>query len=510
MNTNFSFHRELLETFAYQINPAFAASVRSKYKQNRALGISLDEIPTVEETHALFTRKRGSGGMFSKLVVTDVERNSYAIDDTDDEAINVIYVTSAIMRNGGGCSIGSIKHREKLLYCATKPNVLGHIFILDTPGGCVDAIYDYKEGIEAVKAAGQPCIGLVTGDCASLGTRLSVNLDEVYYSNELYRFGCIGTMAICDLMAHGEKNPSTGETHVELYADDSPMKNFIYREASKGNYAPIQEHINKANEEFLTEMKTRRPNCKQEHLSGELFTCAEMDGIFLDGKKSFEECVDRIIELRGSAPSATATVSDASPEDSATVSDASPSASISTKSQKQTTMNFTLIETALGFPIEGLTEEGAFMNAALLESIENALSQKDASIADLTSAHATAIDELKQTHQTAIDELNSQIETLNATIAERDTTIAEREASIADFTAQVETLNATIVERDTTIAELSANPTSEQNPAPATAQEGEGDGNKQTPTSACASKAGMSLAERREAQRKRDEALGIK
>lgn len=541
MNTNIYFHRELLETFAYQIHPVFAAEVRSKYKQNRALGISLEDIPAVSETSALFTRKKGSGNMFSKLVVTDVERQdhdpwAYPIEETD-EAINVIYITSAIMRNGGGCSVGSIEHRDKLLYCASKPNVLGHIFVLDSPGGCVDAIYDYIEGIEAVKAAGQPCIGIITGECASLCTRVSAHLDEVYYSYEKYKFGCIGTMAIMDLMPHGAVNPTTGETHVELYAENSPKKNYIFREAAKGNYAPMQEYINKCNEEFLSDMRTLRPNCKEEYLTGELYDCSMMEGIFLDGKKSFDECITRIIELRGSTP-----VTIVEPNaNGATGSEGSSATSQSTADgasnnqlQNPKQMNLPLLEALLGFTLkselgvnaEGASVEGSFLNSDILASIENALSQKDAALDALKQTHQTAIEEhqtaldaLNQSHQTAIEELNqshqTEITNLNQS---HQTAIEELNKSHKDeidalnqsHQTTVDDLNNTIAERDATITELSAQSTSAQNPDPSTAQNGEGDGNPKTPESACASKAGMSLKERREAQSQRDAQLGIK
>ena len=49
--------------------------------------------------------------------------------------ISVYNISGPITRGGDGCSYGSKDHRDMMMDAANNPNCIGHIFLIDTPGG---------------------------------------------------------------------------------------------------------------------------------------------------------------------------------------------------------------------------------------------------------------------------------------------------------------------------------------------------------------------------------------
>ena len=75
----------------------------------------------------------------------------------------MLTVDGPITRNGGGCSYGSIDHRNMMINAANHPLCRGHIFIINTPGGSAWAKNDYEQAINYARSQGQPVIAFVDG-----------------------------------------------------------------------------------------------------------------------------------------------------------------------------------------------------------------------------------------------------------------------------------------------------------------------------------------------------------
>lgn len=220
----------------------------------------------------------------------------------EDEFIDVIRITSAVTRNGGWCSQGSIQHRDQMLFASGFPNCIGHIFVVDTPGGSAFAKNDYQQGIAAARAAGQPVISWIDGMCCSAGVAATCQTDEIYVMHENDEVGCIGTMAAFYTLADGSADEE-GYVYHELYDPESFEKNREYRElANNGNADPILADLAEDGASFRALVKENRPAVTEDMIHGKVFKARDLMGILVDGVKSFDEVVDRIVELRGGAP----------------------------------------------------------------------------------------------------------------------------------------------------------------------------------------------------------------
>ena len=68
--------------------------------------------------------------------------------DQEDAFIHIIRFSGPMMRNGGACAYGSMEMRDMIMEAADMPNCIGHIFIVDTPGGSSATKDDLQEAIE--------------------------------------------------------------------------------------------------------------------------------------------------------------------------------------------------------------------------------------------------------------------------------------------------------------------------------------------------------------------------
>lgn len=219
----------------------------------------------------------------------------------EDEFIDVIDLTASVTRNGGWCSAGSIEHRDQMIFASQFPNCIGHLFVVDTPGGSAYSKNDYQQGIEAARNAGQPVIVWIDGMCASAGVAASVQCDEIYVQHPNCEVGCIGTMAAFYTLADG-KEDEEGYVYHELYDPESFEKNKEFRElANNNNPDPLLQELAQDGAEFRALVKANRPAVKEEMLHGKMYRASDLYGILVDGQKSYMECIDRIVELHGGA-----------------------------------------------------------------------------------------------------------------------------------------------------------------------------------------------------------------
>lgn len=215
----------------------------------------------------------------------------------DDEFINVIEIKSAITRYGGWCSSGSIEHRDQMIFASQFPNCIGHLFIIDSPGGSSYAKNDYQQGIEAARAAGQPIVSLIDGGAYSAAVAASCQTDEVYARHPNCEYGCIGTMAAFYTLADGSSDED-GFVYHEKYDPESFNKNESYRElANNNNPDPLLAELAEDGAAFRSLVKSSRPAVSEDMLHGNIYKASEVMGVFIDGIKSLDEVIQRIVDL---------------------------------------------------------------------------------------------------------------------------------------------------------------------------------------------------------------------
>lgn len=240
-----------------------------------------------------------------KLYVGDVNRindhlywNDEELAD-DDEIINVVVIEGAVTRNGGACTYGSKDHRDQILYANTIPQVIGHIFLINTPGGMVSAMPDYTMAIEDCKAKGRPIVAFIDGMCYSAGEWIACQCDRVITMNEEDGFGCIGAMCCGELAPHGAVNAVTQERTFIVVGKSSPDKNIEVREAAEGNDALLQAEADANTERFHEVVKAGRPMITDDLLTGKTFAAREVMGKLVDEVGTFDRAIEAIYDLRG-------------------------------------------------------------------------------------------------------------------------------------------------------------------------------------------------------------------
>lgn len=518
---------EILTEKKWMISPDFVHGIRKALEQNlNAHAVYERPAPTC----GFVTVNAADGSIYYPEEYQISEdgkqvRGQLALDSSNDDAqnfpfVSVLTVDGPITRNGGGCSYGSIDHRNMMIKAANHPLCRGHIFIINTPGGSAWAKNDYEQAINYARSQGQPVIAFIDGMCASAGMYLASLCDERYYMHPKDEIGCIGVMASFYTQADGSKNQFTDETYHELYDPESFDKNREFRDiANDGDSEKLVKELGELGVEFRADVKKACPAAKDEHLHGKVFDAEEVKGILMDDQSDFFSCVKRCFALyNGTAEPIVRKPSDDEDESQGSLNEPSDhpahdpqlepdKASSEKKENHQHTntknqinmANYPKINAACGMQdgqqIE-VKEEGAFMNAPLLDTLEAHLtSQEQAvadakqkattveqSLADLQAKHdalaetiAQKDEEIKNLKEAAA-KADEDIKALNDAKAKADEEKAKVDEELKTAQASLATAQQTIADKDAQIAELNENPGEE--PAQGAAPQNNGEGAK--------------------------------
>ena len=503
---------EILTEKKWMISPDFVHGIRKALEQNLNTH-TLYERPA--PTCGFVTVNAADGSIYYPEEYQISEdgkqvRGQWALDSNNDDAqnfpfVSVLTVDGPITRNGGGCSYGSIDHRNMMIKAANHPLCRGHIFIINTPGGSAWAKNDYEQAINYARKLGQPVIAFIDGMCASAGMYLASFCDERYYMHPKDEVGCIGVMASFYTQADGSKNQFTDETYHELYDPESFDKNREFRDiANDGDSEKLVKELAELGVEFRADVKKACPAAKDEHLHGKVFDAEEVKGILMDAQSDFFSCVKRCFALyNGTAEPIIreASIQKPEPEDNTPESQHSTlNTQHLSNNQNQINMaNYPKINAACGMQdgqqIE-VNEEGAFMNAPLLDTLEAHLASQEQAVADAQQKATTAeqrLADLQAKHDALAETIaqkdeeiknlkeakakaDEDIKALNDEKAKADEEKTKVDEELKTAQASLATAQQTIADKDAQIAELNETPGEE--PAQGAAPQNNGEGAK--------------------------------
>lgn len=297
----------ILHNKEWDFRPDMAQTYANALKN--AIELQLDN--DIEKQHGYFLSKKGYKDKDGKTVGANFEDklyvgNIYRVEDhlywddeqlaDDDQIIDVVVVDGPITRDGGGCSYGSKDWRDQVMYANTIPQVVGHVFIINTPGGEAAARNDYEMMINDCREKGKPTVAFVDGMCCSSGVALACRCDRVIVMNPKDEFGCIGTMAAFWAIAHDTVDQD-GFRYVELVGKDCPEKNAWWREAAKGEYEKLQADLDKDTNEFHAAVRENRPMVTDDMLSGKVFEAQEVIPALVDEIGDLNRAIDCVFAL---------------------------------------------------------------------------------------------------------------------------------------------------------------------------------------------------------------------
>ena len=504
---------EILTEKKWMVSPDFVHGIRKALEQNLNAH-TLYERPA--PTCGFVTMKAADGSIFYPEEYQISEdgkkvRGNWIVDDEEAQDfpfVSVLTIDGPITRNGGGCSYGSVDHRNMMIRAANNSFCRGHIFIINTPGGSAWAKNDYEQAINYARSLGQPVIAFIDGMCASVGMYLASLCDERYYMHPKDEIGCIGVMASFYTQADGSKNQFTDETYHELYDPESFDKNREFRDvANDGDSEKMVKELAELGVEFRADVKKACPNAKDEHLHGKVFNAEDVKGILMDDQSDFLSCVKRCFDLYNGVAQPISRESSDEDETKNSLNEPSdhpahdpqlePDKASSAKQEtsnhknKIDMANYPLINAACGMK-EGeieVKEEGAFMNAPLLDTLEASLKANKQQVADAEQKATTAeqnLADLQAKHDAlaeTIAQKDEEIKNLKEAKAKADEDIkalndakAKADEELKTAQASLATAQQTIADKDAQIAELNENPGEE--PAQGAAPQNNGEGAK--------------------------------
>lgn len=485
----------------------------------------------IEKQHGYFLSKKGYqkdgktvGANFEdKLYVGNIhriERHLYWNDEElqeDDEIINVVVVDGPVTRDGDGCSYGTKDFRDQVMYANQIPQVVGHLFLINTPGGQASCRNDYEMMIDDCRQAGKPTVAFVDGMCCSSGVNLACRCDRVVVMNPRDEFGCIGTMAAFWAVAHDTVSQD-GYRYVELVGKDCPEKNDWYREAAAGEYEKLQAELDRDTEQFHQTVRENRPLVTADMLTGKVFEAQEVMPALVDEIGDMNRAIECIYELANETLTAARLVTaepknepdgeqpDGEEPEEMSKLNAQQKAAVATsrgdlrivddghvKKEEQGFFGPETVEIAKPQNQEDMTDEkkkaaevaeqpaatqeatpateqpaeGASATEAPAVSEENAQEEQPAAQEEAPAAEPTteqpaaepASQEAQEAAAAEIDKIQATLHTAEQKIAEKDKEIAQLKETLATLNGIAEErdqANATLAERDKTIETLTA------------------------------------------------------
>ena len=455
---------EILTEKKWMVSPDFVHGIRKALEQNLNTHSAFSK---PEKTCGFVTAVGADGSVYYPEEYQISEdgkqvKGHWALEFEKEQTfpfVSVLTIDGPITRNGGGCSYGSVDHRDMMMRAANHPLCCGHVFIINTPGGSAWAKNDYQQAIEYARSKGQPSIAFIDGICDSAGIYLASLCVERYYMHPKDQLGCIGVMAAFYTEADGSTNQFTNETYHELYDPESFDKNREFRDiANDGDTEKLVQELADLGVEFRADVKAACPKATDEHLHGKVFNAEDVEGILVDGQSDFMSVVRRAFALHNGT--AQAIDHNAPNEEPAPQNDPEPQNEPEPKENNTKTSinmaNYPLINAACGMK-EGdikTTEEGAFMNAPLLDTLEAHLNSNKQQVTDAEQKVTTAENALAEL-QGKFDELSAQLTAANAAKADAEKALADANEA---HSKELETLNTAhteaIAKKDEEIASL--------------------------------------------------------
>ena len=293
---------KILHNRSWDIRPDVAQGYANALKNAMELRIENDVVKQKGYFLSMKGTKTAKGDFQDKLyvdnihyVLSDLYWNDEELAD-DDQIINVVWVDGPVTRDGGACSYGSKDWRDQVIYANTIPQVIGHLFIINTPGGESACRYDYDEMIADCRKNNKATVAYVDGMCCSSGVNLASRCDRVVVRNPKDEYGCIGSMAAFWATPDGAHDVD-GTRYIEIVGHDSPEKNAFWRNAANGDYEKLQALIDKDTSEFHQTVRDNRPLVEDWMLSGDVFHADEVIPALVDEIGNMERAIECVQEL---------------------------------------------------------------------------------------------------------------------------------------------------------------------------------------------------------------------
>lgn len=211
-------------------------------------------------------------------------------------SIAIIGIQGVITKNTQVCGpAGTLEMMHFINKAEESKNIGAILFDIDSPGGEATNIETFANRIRAIN---KPTIAVYNGTCASAAWFAAAACDEIYATESTDIIGSTGTLiSFMDMIPFLEEK---GIKYHEVYADQSKLKNKVFKEALNGNYEPLKQNLlNPYAESFINKIKEYRPQIKESSVfEGATFMAEDALRIgMIDGILSFNDVLLRADSL---------------------------------------------------------------------------------------------------------------------------------------------------------------------------------------------------------------------
>lgn len=400
---------------------------------------------------------------------TDCGEMAEALGQSDNDFINIVCIEGTMTRNGDDCTYGSRDHLAMMMQAADSPNCRGHILLINSGGGMVSTLDDYRDAINYCRDKGQEVVSVISELAASAACFTANMTSRIFAERDNALVGSLGMFAVFSTMADGTVIPQTNEVVHIRYAKQSVDKNYAMREAAEGNLQPIDDELEADLAEILDATKADRPSLEESQLTGKLYKVKDVMGSMVDEIGSIDDAASWLMadwnaRNKQCDPEDTDPNEDDDPNEDKGNASSSPTPSpqaahtqhcvgqspTPTANQNSSIM-FDNIASALGIESIEHSQDGVMLNTPLAESLDNLLGTHANVVAELTAQiealkaqNAESADSVqallteKSNMQATLDALTSEKSALDSKVAELE---SEIQAALDKHNADLEQLN---------------------------------------------------------------------
>jgi ClpP class serine protease len=223
-----------------------------------------------------------------------------SFDEAPQGSVAVIPVVGPMMQQDFCGSLGTQTLGRLTEEADAHPNIVGHVFVFDTPGGTVAGTERFSNIITGTQ---KPAVGYVQGMICSAGVWAGCGLNHIVMGGQTTQMGSIGTML--QYMDSSKADKKRGFVQKMVRADASYDKNEAFVQLLAGNDQPIKDQmLNPINEVFLNAVRTNRAGKlptgegAENVLSGKVYLAADaVKHGLADSIGSFQDAVQLALKL---------------------------------------------------------------------------------------------------------------------------------------------------------------------------------------------------------------------
>lgn len=407
---NYQFVKELISS-SWQVDRGSLVYLRPFYRAVLS-GVSFERKPIDSNCRQYFVFPDGK--LASQGYYADDQESVPATDIQQDvPVINIIPLRNVLTKHDQPCGPeGTRTIAQRLIEADSQPNVVGHIIIIESPGGQSTAVAEMSD---AIAQCTKPVISWVDGMAASAAYYIASYTSRIFASRDSDWIGSIGTMVTYEGRRSKSEANSMGEVSVTVYADDCDEKNEEYETAINDfNFKLVKENIlNPINNEFKANVTANRPAIPKELLRGKCYFAKNVVGTMVDEIGPLSVAIKYILDL-------------------SKYEEKAPSQELTNNSIKNSfkMRQFQFINNALGIEALESSDEGVFLNEEQLTELNQRLEsnqqlqvERDSAITD----RETAVNDLTAA-QASLGAAYNDIDAIDQSIAEAATPLEKAEA----------------------------------------------------------------------------------